>query len=65
MSGRLSEEVVPTVAGEHRTVHSTAPIFDAMREGGVELDGAWLAQVGLPLPRAMAETCFFVHLKRL
>ena len=59
------EEVVPAVAGEHRTVHSTAPIFNAMREGGVELDGAWLAQVGLPLPRAMAETCFFVHLKRL
>ena len=59
------EEVVPAVAGEHRTVHSSAPIFDAMQQGGVELGGAWLAQVGLPLPRAMAETCFFVHLKRL
>jgi alpha-galactosidase len=30
----------------------------------VLLDGAWLAEAGLPLPRALAETAFIVRLRR-
>ena len=45
--------------------HSTAPFFDALRHGGVELDGAWLAHAGLPVPRATAEACSIVHLQRV
>ncbi len=45
--------------------NGTAPLFEALRTPGqVTLDGAWLAQAGLPLPRAMAETAFIVHLQR-
>ena len=58
------EEIVPDGAPANHH-HSSAPLFTALREGGVEFDGAWLAQSGLPLPRAMAETCFFVRLKRV
>jgi alpha-galactosidase len=42
----------------------SAPFFESL-EQGVELDGAWLARAGLPLPRSVAETCFLVHLQRL
>ena len=59
-----AEEVVPDGAPANHH-HSSAPLFTALREGGVEFDGAWLAQSGLPLPRALAETCFFVRLKRV
>jgi alpha-galactosidase len=60
---KVSEILPDGVPAPHQ--HSTAPVFSAMREGGVEFDGAWLAHSGLPLPRALAETCFFVHLKRV
>jgi hypothetical protein len=45
--------------------HATAPLFDALNDGGVEFDGAWLAQAGLPTPSARAETCYLLHLQRV
>ena len=45
--------------------HNTAPFFDALNTAdGLSLAGAWLAQAGLPLPRAQAETAFIVRLQR-
>lgn len=45
--------------------HHTSPFFDALNAPeGLEADGAWLAQAGLPTPRAWAETAFLVHLQR-
>jgi alpha-galactosidase len=45
--------------------HSTAPFFTALKIEGVELDGAWLAHAGLPVPRATAEACMMVRLQRI
>lgn len=39
--------------------------FQALRSEGVIAHGAWLAQVGMPLPRAKAETALLVHLRKL
>ncbi|MDE2145169.1 MAG: alpha-galactosidase [Burkholderiales bacterium] len=44
---------------------TSAPFFDALQGEGLVLDGAWLAQAGLPLPRALAETAFIVRLQRV
>lgn len=45
--------------------HHTAPFFDALHTPqGVAMDGAWLREAGLPLPRAQAETAFIVRLQR-
>ena len=45
--------------------HHTAPFFDAINTPeGLSVDGAWLAQAGLPMPRVHAETAFIVHLQR-
>ena len=57
------EQLVP-IAGDG-AVQSPAPFFTALQNGGVALDGAWLAQAGLPMPRATAETCFIVRLKKV
>lgn len=44
--------------------HHTAPFFDALHTPeGVAMDGAWLREAGLPLPRAQAETAFIVRLQ--
>ena len=51
-------------AAGHDGFGPSADFFDAL-EQGVELDGAWLARAGLPLPRSVAETCFIAHLERL
>ncbi|MBP6675432.1 MAG: alpha-galactosidase, partial [Vitreoscilla sp.] len=46
--------------------HNTAPFFDALNTPeGLVVDGAWLAQAGLPMPRVQAETAFIVHLQKL
>ena len=46
--------------------NGTAPFFEALcTPHGVEVAGDWLRQVGLPLPRALAETAFIVHLEAL
>jgi alpha-galactosidase len=39
-----------------------APFFDALGAGGVTLDGAWLAQAGLPLPPMPAESVVVIKL---
>jgi alpha-galactosidase len=60
---RLREVEAATSLGRKR--HDTsAPFLDALRDDGEVVDGAWLAEVGLPLPRAKAETAFIVHLQR-
>lgn len=56
--------VVPEGLPSDALYHGTSPFFEALREG-VELDGSWLRQAGLPLPRSKAETAFIVHLERL
>jgi alpha-galactosidase len=33
-----------------------APVFAAMRDAGVVLDGDWLAEAGLPMPAMKAES---------
>lgn len=44
--------------------HQTSPFFDAINTAeGLALDGAWLAQAGLPMPRVQAETAFIVRLQ--
>ena len=44
----------------------SAPLFDALRTSeGVVMDGDWLRQAGLPLPRCKGETAFIVHLQAL
>ncbi|MDG0835383.1 alpha-galactosidase [Pelomonas saccharophila] len=46
--------------------HETTPLHDALRSPeGLVLDGAWLAQAGLPMPRVQAETAFIVRLQKL
>lgn len=57
------EQLVP-IEGDG-AVQTPAPFFDALRDGGVELDGAWIAHAGLPMPRATAETCFIVRLRKV
>jgi alpha-galactosidase len=59
-------EVLPAGAVRKTGRHDTAPFFDAINTPeGLQLHGAWLAQAGLPLPRAQAETVFIVRLTRL
>lgn len=41
-----------------------APLFAAMRESGVVLDGDWLARAGLPLPAMKAESVALFALRR-
>lgn len=58
--------VLPDGLPEQALYAGSAPFFDALlRPEGVVLDGAWLMHAGLPLPRALAETAFIVHLERL
>jgi len=59
------ECVVPDGLATAALQFSTAPFFEALAEGGVALDGAWLAQAGLPLPRSAAESCFIVRLRKI
>ena len=35
-----------------------------MQHYGLEIDGAWLVNAGLPMPRVQAETAFIVQLSR-
>jgi alpha-galactosidase len=44
---------------------TTTDWLQSLREDGATAHGAWLAEAGLPLPRAKAETAFIVHLKRI
>lgn len=58
-------QVLPPAASGHAAAHGTAPFFEALRTEGLALDGAWLAQAGLPMPRALAETAFIARLRRV
>ncbi len=58
------QEVIPPEGAEAAGYHTAAPITARLRDPGVAYDGAWLAQVGLPLPRALAETCYIVRLQQ-
>jgi alpha-galactosidase len=58
-------QLLPEGADPSAGPHGSAPFFEAMREQGTRLDGAWLAEAGLPLPRLLAETAFIVHLRRV
>lgn len=59
------QQLAPAGTVRPTGAHHTAPFFDALNdEDGVLLDGAWLQQAGLPLPRAQAETAFIVQLRR-
>nr|WP_315232503.1 alpha-galactosidase [uncultured Albidiferax sp.] len=59
----LVEQLV--AIAEDGAVQSPAPFFDQLQADGVELHGAWLGQAGLSMPRATAETCFIVRLRRV
>lgn len=59
-------QLLPEGAERPTGPHNTAPFFDALNSSeGITQDGSWLKNVGLPLPRAQAETAFIVHLKRI
>ena len=60
------QELLPEATVRKTGRHDTAPFFDALNTPeGLQVHGAWLAQAGLPLPRAQAETAFIVRLTRL
>ena len=57
--------VVPEGLPDKALYAGSAPFFEQLRSAeGVVLDRAWLRESGLPLPRALAETAFIVHLQR-
>ncbi len=59
-------QVEPDSQIGRRSLDSTAPWLESLRgEPGALIDGAWLAEAGLALPRCKAETAFMVHLSRL
>ena len=53
-------------AGEPSQHWQSAPALDALRSpAGLLMDGAWLAEAGLPMPRTKAEVAHIVHLQKL
>ena len=58
-------QVLPEGADPKDGTHSSSAFFETLRGAGALLDGAWLAEDGLPLPRALAETAFIVRLTRV
>jgi alpha-galactosidase len=46
-------------------MQSPSPFFTELLSTGVDMDGAWIAHAGLPMPRTTAETCFIVRLRKL
>jgi len=58
------QQVEPAGSAGRKLYDTSTPLLDALRNGGADFDGAWLAEAGLPLPRAKAETAFIAHLKR-
>jgi alpha-galactosidase len=56
------ERVLPEGRHDDHWFRPSAPLFDAIDQGGITFDGAWLAHAGLPVPRSAAETCWIVHL---
>ncbi len=59
-------ELRPAGSPRREGRHHTAPFFDAQDSAeGVTLAGAWLAEVGLPMLRAPAETAFIARIERV
>ena len=59
-------QVLPDGAVRPSGRHHTNPFYDALNsEEAPVLDGAWLAQAGLPMPRVQAETALLVHLQKV
>jgi alpha-galactosidase len=59
-------ELLPQGTVRQTGRHDTAPFFDAINlPDGAVLDGAWLAQAGLPTPRTRAETTYIVRLQKV
>lgn len=59
-------QVLPEGARRATGRHNTNAFLDALNTPeGVEMAGAWLAQAGLPVPRAQAETAYIVRLRKL
>jgi alpha-galactosidase len=59
-------ELLPEGTQRRTGRHDTAPFFDAINgPEGLIIDGAWLAQAGLPMPRVQAETAFIVQLQKV
>lgn len=59
-------EILPEGTVRPSGRHNTAPFFDAINApDGLEIDGAWLVNAGLPMPRVQAETAFIVRFERV
>ncbi len=59
-------QVLPEGTKRSTDSHATAPFFDAINTSeGLVIDGAWLSQAGLPMPRVNAETAFIVSLEKV
>ena len=52
-----------TPAGAAPAAGNSAPLLAALQGEGVLMDGAWLAQAGLPMPRSKAEVAHIVWLE--
>ncbi|MEY4884350.1 MAG: hypothetical protein RIS34_2204 [Pseudomonadota bacterium] len=63
-TSRYHVEQLVSIEGDG-AVQSPAPFFADLQNGGVAFDGAWLVHAGLPMPRATAETCFIVRLRKV
>ena len=50
---------------DDRRAPPSAPALDALRGDGLVVDGAWLAQAGLPIPRMNAEACAVFEVRTL
>ncbi|MDE1928154.1 MAG: alpha-galactosidase, partial [Burkholderiales bacterium] len=59
-------QVEPEATRGRPLYDTTTPWLEALRSAdGVLADGAWLAEAGLALPRAKAETAFILHLRKV
>jgi alpha-galactosidase len=63
-SARYHVQQLVQIEGEG-AVMTTSPFFDTVGGAGLELDGAWIAHAGLPMPRATTQTCFIVQLRKV
>ena len=58
VSKRYTLKRIDPCAGRDQT---GPPAFMALSESGIDMDGAWLSDVGLPLPAMKAETALVIE----